>query len=294
MAEENNIIRKAVIPAAGLGIRLLPATKSQPKEMLPVVDKPALQYVVEEAIASGIDDIVIITGRGKSMIEDHFDKSVELEQVLKEKGKLKALENIKNISNIVEKIHYVRQKEPKGLGDAILCAKKHIGNEPFVVLLGDTIITSSYKTCTRQLMDVYSKYKKPVIAVQKVDKNRVSRFGIIKPKLVKNSLYLVKGMIEKPKRREAPSNLAIMGRYVLTPDIFDIISKTKPGYNGEIQITDAMASLKKLYAYEFEGNWLDIGSRLEWISANISLALNREDIGKELKEELCRLLKISK
>jgi UTP--glucose-1-phosphate uridylyltransferase len=293
MENESNIIKKAVIPAAGLGLRFLPATKAQPKEMLPIVDKPTIQYVIEEAVASGIDDIVIVTGRGKRAIEDHFDKSFELEEILKSKGKLDILENIKNISSLVDKIHYVRQKEQVGLGDAILCAEKHIGNEPFVVLLGDVITENSYKTCTKQLMELYSKHKRPIIAVKGVERNKVNRYGIVKVKKIKDRFYSILDLIEKPKIKDAPSNLAIVGRYVLTPEIFDALKTTKPGYDGEIQLTDALKKLKRIYAYEFEGELYDTGNKIEWLKTMILFALKRDDIGSELRKELIKILKTS-
>ena len=235
---------KCVIPAAGLGTRFLPATKNSPKEMLPLVDKPAIQYVVEEAVQSGIDDIIIVTGRGKQAIEDHFDIAVELEHVLKENKEKRKLKQIRKISELAD-IQYVRQKKALGLGHAILCAKKHVGNEPFAVLLGDDIVFSK-KPCTKQLIDKYKKYKSSVIAVEKVPKNRIEAYGIIKyGKPVEEKLYPILDLVEKPKLAKAPSNLGILGRYILTPEIFSCIEKTKKGYGGEIQLTDALKLLKE-------------------------------------------------
>ncbi len=238
---------KAVIPAAGLGTRFLPVTKAQPKEMLPVYDKPTIQYVVEEAVASGIDDILIITGKGKRSIEDHFDKSFELEYSLKKNGKHKLLEDIEKISELAD-IYYVRQKEQKGLGDAIYCAKKHVdGEEAFAVLLGDTITTSDIP-CTRKLIDIYEEYGSSVIAVEEVPREKVEMYGVIKPKPIKDDLYIVEDLVEKPSQEEAPSNFAIIGRYILESEIFDHIENTPPGVGGEIQLTDAMRFLDEIYA----------------------------------------------
>ncbi|RLI93147.1 MAG: UTP--glucose-1-phosphate uridylyltransferase [Candidatus Altiarchaeales archaeon] len=274
---------KAVIPAAGLGTRFLPATKAQPKEMLPLIDKPVIQFVVEEAVNSGIDDILIITGRGKRAIEDHFDKSFELEMVLEEKKKFDLLDEIREISDLAD-IHYIRQREARGLGDAIYYARKHVGNEPFVVLLGDDIIFSK-KPCTKQLIQLFKKYEDPIIAVDRVNKEMIHQYGIIKYERVENSVYLVKDLIEKPRPEEAPSNLGIIGRYVLTPDIFDAIRKTKPGKGDEIQLTDAIKILsnsRDIYAYEFDGIRYDLGNKLDYIRATISYALMREEFRDEI------------
>jgi UTP--glucose-1-phosphate uridylyltransferase len=278
---------KAVIPAAGLGTRLLPATKAQPKEMLPVVDKPAIQYVVEEAVSSGIKDILIITGRGKRAIEDHFDKSIELEYILKKKGKSEGLEEITRISDMAN-IFYIRQKEQLGLGHAVLCAKEHINDEPFAVLLGDDLIIND-KPCIKQLLSIFERFGSSVIAVEQVPKNKVNKYGIIKGKQIETNLYEIEDIIEKPKEDEAPSNIATIGRYVLSPRIFEHLEKTGPGVGGEIQLTDAiklLLSSEKVYAYEFSGRRFDIGSKEDWIRATIELALEREDLKDNLMEFL--------
>jgi len=280
------MIRKAVIPAAGLGTRFLPITKNSPKEMLPLVDKPAIQYVVEEAVASGIDDILIITGRGKRTIEDHFDKAFELEWVLKNKNDSKALEEIERISNLAD-IHYIRQKEPLGLGHAVLCAKKHIGDEAFAVLLGDDIVFSEVP-CTKQLIEQYEKQRASIIAVEHVPLDRIESYGVVKISDVETEdehLYRVEDLIEKPKREEAPSDLGILGRYILTPEIFDCIERTKPGVGNEIQLTDAMRILSKEeagYAYEFYGRRYDLGNKMEWLKTTFDVALSREEFREEL------------
>ncbi|MDI6916170.1 MAG: UTP--glucose-1-phosphate uridylyltransferase GalU [Thermoplasmatales archaeon] len=274
---------KAVIPAAGLGTRFLPATKAQPKEMLPLVDKPAIQYVVEEAVFSGIKDIIIITGRGKRAIEDHFDKSFELEHLLKRAGKTDELKKVQEISNMAH-VHFIRQKEQKGLGDAILCAKEFVGNEPFAVLLGDDITTDK-TACTKQLIDVFNKYKKSVVCIEKISKEKLCKYGVIKGKKIDDNVYFIESLVEKPLPGKAPSNLAMLGRYVLTPNIFDCIKKTKPGINNEIQLTDALNLLRKnhdVYAYEFKGKRYDIGTKIDWVKANIALSLERNDLRNEL------------
>lgn len=274
---------KAVIPAAGLGTRFLPVTKAQPKEMLPLVDKPAIQYVVEEAVSSGIKDIIIITGRGKRAIEDHFDKSFEIEYILKRAEKTEELKKIQEISNMA-RIHFIRQKEQRGLGDAILCAKKFVDDEPFAVLLGDDI-TMDKTACTKQLIDVFNKYKKSVVCVEKMAKENLHKYGVIKGKKIDDNVYLIESLVEKPLPGKAPSNLAMLGRYVLTPNIFDCIEKTKPGINNEIQLTDALNLLRKnhdVYAYEFRGKRYDIGTKIDWVKANIALSLERNDLRNEL------------
>lgn len=278
---------KVVIPAAGLGTRLLPATKAQPKEMLPVVDKPAIQYVVEEAVASGIKDILIITGRGKRAIEDHFDKSVELENILEKTGKSKELREIRQISDMAD-IFYIRQKEQLGLGHAVLCAKEHINDEPFAVMLGDDLIIGE-KPGIKQLLDVFQRFKSSVIAVERVPEDKVHRYGVIKEKKVEDKLYEIEDIIEKPSREEAPSNIATMGRYVFTPRIFECLEKTGPGVGGEIQLTDAIKLLlgsEKVYAYEFSGRRYDIGSKEDWIRATVELALQRGDLKEDITEFL--------
>lgn len=272
-------IRKAIIPAAGLGTRFLPATKAQPKEMLPIVDKPTLQYIIEEAVASGIDEILIITGRNKKSIEDHFDKSVELELELEAKGKHDLLEMVQNISNMVN-IHYIRQKEPKGLGHAIYCAKSFIGNEPFAVLLGDDIVHSD-KPALQQLIDTYAYYNSSVLGVQKVEQKDVHKYGIVDGQQLDDAIHRVNQLVEKPKTEDAPSNIAILGRYIITPTIFDILEKTAPGANGEIQLTDALNQLSRseaVYAYEFEGRRYDVGDKLGFLEATVEYALRKEEL----------------
>lgn len=256
-------VRKAIIPAAGLGTRFLPATKAQPKEMLPIVDKPTIQYIIEEAIESGIEEILIITGRNKRAIEDHFDRSIELELSLEKKNKKELLELVRNISNMVN-IHYVRQKEPKGLGHAIYCAKSFVGNEPFAVLLGDDVVYAK-KPCLKQMIEAYDEYKTTILGVQEVAKEDVSKYGIVEGKYIDGRVYKVYDLIEKPSIDEAPSNIAILGRYIINPNIFDILEHTKPGKGGEIQLTDALKELAKheaMYAYNFEGRRYDVGNKL--------------------------------
>ena len=280
---------KAVIPAAGFGTRFLPATKAQPKEMLPVFDKPTIQYVIEEAVASGIDDILIVTGRNKRSIEDHFDKSFELEQTLKNAGKDDRLKQVREITDLAD-ICYVRQKEQKGLGNAIYCAKKHIGGESFAVLLGDSI-TKGKVPCTKQLIDVYNKYDAPAISLEEVPMEKVERYGIIKGVEVEKDIYNIEKLVEKPLIHQAPSNLAIMGRYVLTPDIFDKIDETTPGIGGEIQLTDALSKLDKIYGNTFEGKTYDIGNRFEWLKTSIDFALDDEKYGDDLRVYLNEIIK---
>ena len=283
-------IRKAIIPAAGLGTRFLPATKAQPKEMLPIVDKPTLQYIIEEAIASGIEEILIVTGRNKKSIEDHFDRSIELELELEKKGKLEYLEMVRNISDMVN-IHYIRQKEPKGLGHAIYCAKSFIGNEPFAVLLGDDIVDAEVP-CLKQLIDCYNKYKTNILGVQEVSIDDISKYGIIDPKFVDERVYKVMDLIEKPKDiYEAPSAAAILGRYILTPSIFDVLAHQEPGRGGEIQLTDALKQLSKyedIYAYDFEGKRYDVGDKIGFLEANIDFALKNPELKKEFFELMKR------
>lgn len=285
-------IRKAVIPAAGLGTRFLPATKAQPKEMLPIVDKPTIQYIVEEAIQSGIEDIVIITGRGKTAIEDHFDKSYELEATLDAKGKKELLNQIEFISNLAS-IYYVRQKEPRGLGHAIWCARRFIGDEPFAVLLGDDVVVAE-KPCLQQMIDIYSSNHCSVLGVRMIDPADADKYGIIKEgATIDERLQEVVDLVEKPKVSEAPSRLAIMGRYILTPQIFDIIEKLPPGLGGEIQLTDAIKILSQyqhILAYEFQGTRYDVGDKLGYIRATVEFALAREDLGKGVKEYLQTLV----
>jgi UTP--glucose-1-phosphate uridylyltransferase len=284
-------VRKAIIPAAGLGTRFLPATKAMPKEMLPIVDKPTIQYIVEEAIESGIEDIIIVTGKGKRAIEDHFDSSFELEQNLLHKRKFDLLSEVQKSSNMVD-IHYIRQKEPKGLGHAIWCARNFIGNEPFAVLLGDDIVRAE-KPCLKQMIERYEQHNASIIGVQHVRDDEVSRYGIVDGNQLEERLHRVKHLVEKPKREDAPSNLAIMGRYILTPAIFDILSMQKPGAGGEIQLTDAIAELNRLdsvYAYEFSGTRFDVGEKMGFIQTTIDFALQREDLRGELLKYLSTIM----
>ncbi|RUL54211.1 UTP--glucose-1-phosphate uridylyltransferase GalU [Lysinibacillus antri] len=283
-------VRKAVIPAAGLGTRFLPATKAQPKEMLPIVDKPTIQYIVEEAVAAGIEDIIIISGRNKRAIEDHFDKTYELEEHLAKKGKWAELEEIQSISNLAN-IHYIRQKEAKGLGDAIYCAHRFIGDEPFAVLLGD-IILDAEKPALAQLIELYEQERTSVIGVQSVSMDVVHQYGVIHPigEVLDGQPIEVKGFVEKPKAEEAPSNLSIMGRYVLTPNIFHALKSIAPGAGGEIQLTDAIELLnhsERIIAYNVKGRLYDIGSKIGYVQATIDYALKRE----ELREELVSYMK---
>jgi len=280
-------VRKAIIPAAGLGTRFLPATKAMPKEMLPIVDKPTIQYIVEEAIESGIEDIIIVTGKGKRAIEDHFDHAFELEQNLLEKGKYELLEKVQESSKV--NIHYIRQKEPKGLGHAVWCAKNFIGDEPFAVLLGDDIVQAE-KPCLRQLMDEYEATQASVIGVQTVADNETHRYGIIDPLGNVDRRYQVNQFVEKPAPGTAPSNLAIMGRYVLTPEIFMFLEQQEIGAGGEIQLTDAIQRLneiQRVFAYDFEGKRYDVGEKLGFIQTSIEFALQHSD----LKEDLLSFLK---
>ncbi len=285
-------VKKAVIPAAGLGTRFLPATKSMPKEMLPIVDKPTLQYIVEECVASGITDILIVTGRGKNAIEDHFDKAYELESELEKKGKDDLLEESRSIWNMVT-IHTVRQKEPKGLGHAIACAKTFVGDEPFAVLLGDDIVYNEGKPCLKQMLDVFETKQASILGVQTVRREDVVKYGIVDSENVEPRLHKVKGLIEKPRVDEAPSNLAVLGRYIITPAIFDILKTTKPGKGNEIQITDALLTLSKqeeVYAYDFEGRRYDVGDKQGFLEATVEYALRREDLGPAFKAYLEKLL----
>jgi UTP--glucose-1-phosphate uridylyltransferase len=285
-------VRKAVFPAAGLGTRFLPATKASPKEMLPLVDKPLIQYVVEEAVASGIESVIIVTGRGKAAIEDHFDISFELEKLLQERGKEEELKATRAISEMA-RVSYVRQREALGLGHAVLQARDLVGDEPFAVMLSDDIIDSK-TPALKQLLDVYEKYDAPVVAVFEVEGEAISRFGVIDGQEVEDGVYKIKDMVEKPRFSEAPSDLAIIGRYILTPDIFDEIEKTRPGAIGEIQITDAMRSLLKkrpFYAVRFKGTRYDAGDKLGFLIATVEFALKHEELAPEFREYL-RTVKI--
>lgn len=280
-------VRKAIIPAAGLGTRFLPATKAMPKEMLPIVDKPTIQYIVEEAIASGIEDIIIVTGKGKRAIEDHFDFAPELEQNLREKGKIDLLERVQYSTNLAD-IHYIRQKEPKGLGHAVWCARNFIGDEPFAVLLGDDIVQSD-TPCLRQLIQQYEETYSSVIGVQTVSDNETHRYGIVDPSSQDGRLYQVSNFVEKPKPGTAPSNLAIMGRYVLTPEIFMFLDKQEQGAGGEIQLTDAIQQLnqiQRVFALDFEGKRYDVGEKFGFVKTTIEFALQHEDIREDMIEYL--------
>lgn len=283
-------VRKAIIPAAGLGTRFLPATKAQPKEMLPIVDKPTIQYIIEEAVASGIEDIIVVTGRGKRAIEDHFDKSYELEETLAKKEKWDLLEEVQGISNLAN-IHYIRQKEPKGLGHAIACASRFIGDEPFAVLLGDDIVRSAGKPALRQLIDVYERFNSSVIGVQQVPDEDVSKYGIISLNSgeIENGVFRIHDLVEKPARDKAPSNYAIMGRYILRPEIFHVLDNVKPGAGGEIQLTDAIKLLNEqqiVVAHNFEGKRHDVGDKFGFIRATIEFALERDDLRGSVLEYL--------
>jgi UTP--glucose-1-phosphate uridylyltransferase len=283
-------VRKAVIPAAGLGTRFLPITKSMPKEMLPLIDKPVIHYVVEEAINSGIDDILIITGRGKRAIEDYFDHAPELESYLEKKGKMSQLSNLKKISSI-ENIHYIRQKEPKGLGDAIGIAEKHVGDEPFAVLLGDDILRDA-SPCTQQLIDIYKKKAGSVIAVQPVPREKISSYGIIKGSYTDSNVLQLEDIIEKPELENAPSDLGSIGRYVFTSDIFDYIRKTPVGVGNEVQLTDAISLLcreKNVFAYVYPGKRYDTGDKLGYLETIVDFALADLDIRGKFLNYLKRI-----
>lgn len=286
-------IRKAIIPAAGLGTRFLPATKAQPKEMLPIVDKPTIQYIVEEAIASGIETILIITGRGKRAIEDHFDRSFELESELLKEGKSELYKLVDEIAHLVE-LYFVRQKSPKGLGHAIHCGKDFVGNEPFAVLLGDDVVVNKEKPALKQLIDVYNETGKSVLGVQRVPNEAISSYGIVDPIETKGTVSRVKALVEKPKAEEAPSNIAILGRYIITPRIFEILETTQPGVGGEIQITDALnilAAEEAMYACEFEGKRYDVGSKIGFLKATVEFALDRDDLKDEFRAYLKEIVK---
>ncbi len=276
-------IKKAVIPAAGFGTRFLPATKSQPKEMLPIVDKPTIQYVVEEAVEAGITDILMIIGKGKRAIEEHFDRNMELEYQLEEKKQFELLEEVRSITNLAD-IHFIWQKELNGLGDAIRYAQHHVNNEPFAILLGDTLIESRYGSVTRQLIEVFDKYKGSVVALEEVEREVVSRYGIIGGSEVEENIFKVSDFIEKPSIEEAPSNLAIASRYVFTPRIFHYLKLVQPGKNNEIQLTDAMHLMLQdynMYGLRFEGIRYDIGNKLDFLKTNVIYGSKREDLGAD-------------
>ena len=285
-------ITKAVIPAAGLGTRFLPATKACPKEMLPIVDKPTIQYIIEEALASGIKDILIISGHNKRAIEDHFDHNPELEVNLKEHGKTELLEKVKAIADI--NIHYIRQKEPKGLGHAILCAKAFVGDEPFAVLLGDDVVYNDENPCLKQLIDVYNATGSSVLGCQTVPQEKVSSYGIVASEATDNEgIFKVNDMVEKPAISEAPSSLAMLGRYVITPEIFTILENTAPGRGGEIQLTDALKVLAKqenMYAYDFVGRRYDVGDKEGYLEATVEYALRKSDLRDKFLEYLGRVI----
>jgi len=285
-------VRKAVFPAAGLGTRFLPATKAQPKEMLPLVDKPLIQYGVEEAIHSGIKNMIIVTGRGKTAIEDHFDVSFELEQLLESRGKQDLLSVVRNVSDMID-VAYVRQKEALGLGHAVLRARDMVGAEPFAVVLSDDVIDAEIP-CLRQLLDIHEFFTAPVLAVMEVPKESISSYGVVDAEPVshngcKDRLFRIRDMVEKPKAAEAPSNLAIIGRYVLTPEIFDCLTEVEPGSGGEIQLTDGLKQLlrsRPVYAYRFEGKRYDAGDKLGFLMATVEFALQRHDLGQPFREYL--------
>jgi UTP--glucose-1-phosphate uridylyltransferase len=287
----NSKVKRAVIPAAGLGTRFLPLTKAQPKEMLPVVDKPVIQYVVEEAVASGIEDILIITGRSKRAIEDHFDVCFELEWKLKQKGDSALYEQTESLSNMVD-IHYIRQKEQKGLGDAILHAERHCDGEPFAVLLGDTITIPEKceKTCTNQMIDAFSRFQRSIIAVEPVARDKIKDYGIIDGKELESGAYNIQNIVEKPKPENAPSNLGAIGRYVLTPDIFGLLKDTLPGHGNEVQLTDALRRLNGPIGLVAKCRRYDIGDKLGWMKSNIELSLEREEFSGDLKAFLKTLI----
>lgn len=283
-------IRKVVIPAAGLGVRFLPATKAQPKEMLPIIDKPTIQYIIEEAVNSGIEQILIITGRDKKSIEDHFDKTPSLERHLAEKGNTKLLEVVEHISNLAD-IYYVRQKEPRGLGHAVYCARQFVGDEPFAVMLGDDIVSSSVP-CLKQMMDLYEELGGGIIAVQEVLEAEVNKYGILDAEPVKDRVFRIKDLVEKPSPEVAPSRLAIMGRYIIPPGIFSVLEKTAPGAGGEIQLTDAlkvMAAREPMYGYAFQGRRYDVGDKLGYLQAMVEFALGREDLAADFRAYLKKL-----
>ncbi|WP_079710641.1 UTP--glucose-1-phosphate uridylyltransferase GalU [Paraliobacillus ryukyuensis] len=284
-------VKKAIIPAAGLGTRFLPATKAMPKEMLPIVDKPTIQYIVEEAVASGIEDIIIVTGKGKRAIEDHFDFAPELERNLSEKGKYDLLHKVEHSSNLAD-IHYIRQKEPKGLGHAVWCARNFIGDEPFAVLLGDDIVQNDVP-CLKQLINQYQETESSVIGVQQVPYEETHRYGIVDPSEQSSRRYAVNNFVEKPEKGTAPSNLAIMGRYVFTPEIFRFLDRQQVGAGGEIQLTDAIQMLneiQKVYAYDFEGTRHDVGEKLGFVKTTIEFALKNKEIGADVEKLLKDLL----
>lgn len=283
-------VTKAVIPAAGFGTRFLPATKAVPKEMLPIIDKPTIQYIAEEAIAAGIEELLIITSRGKDAIVNHFDKAYELESVLARDGKTEMLEAVRAVSDKI-KVHFIRQQEQKGLGHAVLYAKSFVGNEPFAVMLGDDVVVSE-KPCIGQLIEQYEKCKATVLGVQKVGMEHVSKYGIVDCESVGGRLYKMRGMVEKPKMEDAPSDIAVLGRYVITPSVFECLEKTPKGAGGEIQLTDALVMLgekEEMYAYDFEGRRYDIGSKQGFLEATVDFALRRDDLREGFAEYIKKI-----
>jgi len=292
MTQRSRKVKKAVIPAAGLGTRFLPATKVQPKEMLPVVDKPVIQYVVEEAVSSGIDDILIITGRGKRAIEDHFDTSFELEAHLAEKKNHSHLKEVRDLSGIAD-IHYIRQSHPRGLGDAILHAQKHCDGEPFAVLLGDTITIphAGQPECTTQMVQAFGKYESTIIVVEEVPPEKIRDYGIIDGQRISDNAYAITDIVEKPLPENAPSNLGAIGRYILTPDIFDILKNTRPGYNGEVQLTDALRRVDNPIGLVTHCTRYDIGDKMGWLKTIIELSLQRDEFADELAAFMKQLVR---
>ncbi len=283
-------VRKAVIPAAGLGTRFLPATKAQPKEMLPIVDKPTIQYIIEEAVSAGIEDIIVVTGRNKRSIEDHFDRSIELELELEKNEKEDLLDMVRDISEMAN-IHFIRQKQPLGLGHAVLTASHFIGDEPFAVLLGDDVVIAK-KPCLQQMIEIFNEYKTTIVGVQKVAPEVVHKYGIVDCKPVDDRVYKVKDLVEKPNREEAPSNIAILGRYIITPDIFAYLETQQKGAGGEIQLTDALRRLshnEAMYAYDFKGHRYDVGTKIGFLQANIEFALRSPELSGEIRDYLARL-----
>ena len=284
-------VRKAVIPAAGLGTRFLPATKSQPKEMVPVIDKPTIQYVVEEAVGAGITDILVITGRGKRAIEDHFDRNFELEFYLEQGKKDEELEQVQAISEMAD-IHYIRQRDPLGLGHAVSVARQHVGSEPFAVLLGDDIMVDDSKLL-RSMLDVYERYGRSVVAVLEVAREDIKNYGCVTPEVMEENLVRIRSIVEKPKPEEAPSNLAVIGRYVFTPEIFEALDRITPGAGGELQLTDAISLLletQTVFGYAFETGRYDIGKKIDFLRATVELALDRPDLGDEFKAFLAEIV----
>ena len=283
-------VRKAVIPAAGMGTRFLPATKSQPKEMLPIVDKPTIQYIIEEAAAAGVEDIIVVTGRNKRSIEDHFDRSIELEWELERKDKMEMLQMVKAIPEIAN-VHFIRQKQPLGLGHAVLTASHFIGDEPFAVLLGDDVVVSK-KPVLQQMVEVFNEYRTSILGVQEVSEEVVHKYGIVDCKNVDDGIYKVKDLVEKPAREAAPSRIAILGRYILTPTIFSYLETQEPGAGGEIQLTDGLKRLAKneaMYAYIFKGHRYDVGTKMGFLQANIEIALRNPDTADDLRNYLAAL-----